>query len=617
MFALDLFNNDHERRLNEGAVDNLEQRRIDDLAMKMDDLVARARTATTPEVKAALIKEFQKCKAERDSYYHVKDEGMFSPLGEETHEFKGAHGKLDVERTPGKTVVRRKEYPGADDTRTDKFPNSRLRGKGSTSQGSSGSSSLNTTPSGAYRKMPRLDHDANDISNYEVDEAGIPGNVPADKIPGKEDLLKGRGRSYYEDQQKNAEVTDPAQDRLLTKARREYPKARTDAEALAMKILGKEQDDVDRLDRVNDREDRMIDRLSNLEQNLQHQIDQLKTSAELDEGRMGEIDAMRQDLERMNDRQFYTAYGISKAAFQQKYRALLKPALDEHGGGIGPKQHWQDLMQENKLAVGDPIVVTGPNEFEGKTGEIDEFAPSGTFVIVNLYNHGKHSMHLSDIAYNEYADQEQDEEDDWYDDQEDTMEGFQDFNKVEPYAVCLAGKPVKKFDYYEQARKFHDNWKQKLYREGNKEKADKITLMPLNLDEAMNVNDLLSKATKDANKDFKKAKSGKLKASGDFTKGDHWQGAKPGDYGYTGYQGHGMPKDNPKKKKGVAEGIDHPYDRGLEDGLAGKEYNDSMYSSYEDKESYRRGRIVAKQQAKKGLAEQTTAGEAQVFERDY
>lgn len=62
-------------------------------------------------------------------------------------------------------------------------------------------------------------------------------------------------------------------------------------------------------------------------------------------------------------------------------------------------------------------------------------------------------------------------------------EGWQDFNKVEPYAVCLAGKPVKKFDYYEDARRFHDNWKKKLYREGNQAKADKITLMPLNLDE--------------------------------------------------------------------------------------------------------------------------------------
>jgi hypothetical protein len=65
----------------------------------------------------------------------------------------------------------------------------------------------------------------------------------------------------------------------------------------------------------------------------------------------------------------------------------------------------------------------------------------------------------------------------------DLEEGFQDFNKVEPYAVCLAGKPVKKFDYYEDARRFHDNWKKKLYREGDKAKADKITLMPLNLDE--------------------------------------------------------------------------------------------------------------------------------------
>jgi hypothetical protein len=63
-------------------------------------------------------------------------------------------------------------------------------------------------------------------------------------------------------------------------------------------------------------------------------------------------------------------------------------------------------------------------------------------------------------------------------------EGFQDFNRVEPYAVCLAGKPVKQFDYYEDARRFHDNWKKKLYNQGDKAKADKITLMPLNLDEA-------------------------------------------------------------------------------------------------------------------------------------
>ena len=90
MFALDLFNNDHERRLQEGAVDNLEARRIDDLAMKMDDLVARAKTATTPEVKQALMKEFQKCKAERESYFKIKDECMgYGGLVGETEQEKG------------------------------------------------------------------------------------------------------------------------------------------------------------------------------------------------------------------------------------------------------------------------------------------------------------------------------------------------------------------------------------------------------------------------------------------------------------------------------------------------------------------------------------------------
>lgn len=65
-------------------------------------------------------------------------------------------------------------------------------------------------------------------------------------------------------------------------------------------------------------------------------------------------------------------------------------------------------LDEDRLSVGDPVVVVGANEFEGKTGEITEFSPSGKFVVVNLYNHGEHSMHLSDIKYNEYADDEDD-----------------------------------------------------------------------------------------------------------------------------------------------------------------------------------------------------------------
>ena len=71
----------------------------------------------------------------------------------------------------------------------------------------------------------------------------------------------------------------------------------------------------------------------------------------------------------------------------------------------------ESLEEDQRLHPGDPIIVTAPNEFEGKTGEIYDFSPSGSFVIVDLYNHGKHSMHLSDVAYNDHADQE----DDWYD----------------------------------------------------------------------------------------------------------------------------------------------------------------------------------------------------------
>ena len=362
MFALDLFNNDHERRLAEGAVDTLEQRRIDDLAMKMDELVARAKTATTPEAKQALMKEFQKCKDERDSYYHVKEGGI--------------PGNVPAEKIPGKEDL--------------------LKGKGR--------------------------------SYYE--EGGIPGSVPTEKIPGKEDLLKGKGRSYYEaDQKKNSE--DPKLARLKTRARHEHPQAATDDEALALHILDKEQSDVNQLHHDNEREDRMIARLDDLEKNLQQQINQLV------QGQNDYVDE------------------------------------DQGAGQVAAK------------AADDAVV--------------------------------------------------------------DTMdEGFQDFNKVEPYYVCIGGKPWKKFDYYEDARRAHDNLKKKWYKEGNP-KYDTVTLMPV-MDEAISKKDLLGKLAKDLNTPFKKAKAGKLKSNGkDFTKGDHWTGPDKDDPSYTRNFGHGYP-DTPSNR---------------------------------------------------------------------
>jgi hypothetical protein len=359
MFVLDLFNTDHERRIAEGAVDQLEQRRIDDLAMKMDELVARAKDPAykkNPAALAALMKEFQKCKAERDSYYMIRNEEL---SGEE---FNQRMSQLGKDASAGITQSMNKQSDARiaalrNPTKEKSFMQQvgdkqigMVKGawKGLTNPGSLGEAKadynfnaedlkrlerirdlatlktqaleLISRPSAKPMKPEKVEWFKNALEKMnsplkviklmydlllsgeghavvgskssmnpnsyrqrfgeeETAEAGIPGNVPVEKIPGKEDLLKGRGRTYYEDQKKNSE------------------------------------------------------------------------------------------------------------------------------------------LEEARLAVGDPITVTAPNEFEGKTGEIQELSPSGKFVVVDLYNHGKHSMHLSDVEYNQYSDDENN--DDWYDDIDD------------------------------------------------------------------------------------------------------------------------------------------------------------------------------------------------------
>ena len=76
--------------------------------------------------------------------------------------------------------------------------------------------------------------------------------------------------------------------------------------------------------------------------------------------------------------------------------------------------------------------------------------------------------------------------------------------------------------------------------------------------EALSKTDLLKQVSAELNNpEFRKKPVDPTKS---FTRGDHWQGAKPGDYGYTGYQGHGMPTDRAEreriradKKKGLPE----------------------------------------------------------------
>ena len=65
--------------------------------------------------------------------------------------------------------------------------------------------------------------------------------------------------------------------------------------------------------------------------------------------------------------------------------------------------------------------------------------------------------------------------------------------------------------------------------------------------EALSKTDLLKQVSAKLNDPkFRKKPADPTKS---FTRGDHWQGAKPGDYGYTGYQGHGMPTDRAERAR--------------------------------------------------------------------
>lgn len=83
------------------------------------------------------------------------------------------------------------------------------------------------------------------------------------------------------------------------------------------------------------------------------------------------------------------------------------------------------------LNIGDPVIVTGNVQFNGATGEIDGYGKDNRFVIVNLYNHGKHSFHSSDISYNDYADSD-DEEARMYDNDPDARNWSMDEADEEP-----------------------------------------------------------------------------------------------------------------------------------------------------------------------------------------
>lgn len=123
------------------------------------------------------------------------------------------------------------------------------------------------------------------------------------------------------------------------------------------------------------------------------------------------------------------AEGSELKQAKRKYNQAAKDAnLDQVGAGKKIDTMKKSLRQKDvdnkkqdvnesaeELSVGDPVIISGQGiEFEGKTGDIDSFGDMKRFVVVNLYNHGKHSFHSSDVSYNDYADREDDLDEDLY-----------------------------------------------------------------------------------------------------------------------------------------------------------------------------------------------------------
>jgi hypothetical protein len=668
MLSLDLFNTKYERELQEGAVDDLEARRIDILNDRMQDLLGRAKEPNyknNPAALAGLKREFQKVKDERDSYYKVREGSV----------------------TPTATGLRHQANPGTyGGYEPEADPLARLDKK-----------SVNRADKAMGVKF---DREKKYQGGLDVDEAGIPGNVPTEKIPGKEDLLKGKGRSYYEDQKKNSEAvsehgggigprqhwqelmpeqTNPEDDDWYddeenqeTELRSgDYVRDTQDGEY--GEVFRMQGDPYERRVRILDRDGRgwyiepsRLTRVDPTDPDVQRYFGKQR-QRDMDEaivasGPSQPLDdrAVRKlvwDTMKINADSGDQAIQRALAVLAKKPQSRMVQDLQDKFQSLADRLS-QGVAEARRVKGGDYQLKLVDKQSDDDT-DLDDVVMDYYF---DVYQNGqKIGTAEGDSYYGELVVKPEF-------DRQFKLSSFHDkdhplmqqFEKIENGVAESATAPIivpKRKKKAKPEPKFHIPYSASDYVPPAVQIARDEAAKKKNVKEA-GVSDETVKQLQGL---FKQAKAGKLKSDGkDFTKGDHWQGAKPGDYGYTGYQGHGMPKDNPKKKKGVAEGenqeytvrvvdeegsgytvkvtatseqgalhkaivkvrnsgarpehariirqgvaegIDHPYDRGLEDGLAGKEYNDSMYSSYEDKESYRRGRIVAKQQVKKGVAE--------------
>jgi hypothetical protein len=502
MLSIDLFDSKYERKLHEGGVDDLEARRIDILNDRMQDLLNRAKESNyknNPAALSALKKQFQQVKDERDSYYKVR-------------------------------------------------------------------------------------------------EAGIPGNVPTEKIPGKEDLLKGRGRSYYEaNQKKNSEQVDEyismGSDKNYVEAEpyknyriyvRKKPFGTTGmytahTEIDRKEFMGKGSSQEEAVQAIQDRIDFVLnaqkkvtgsstidfnvkfatDLLADPRQTFYAKLENINGEPKLviagsdiasdpellaagdfkrsalrnqvdDSGRAtplpgipltakglrsgdwianGRYTVGKETLDQDGNRVFDLTYHSTAHTKSDKLR-LNQPAftlgtareVDEHGGGIGPRQHWQDLMPEQmnpedyededededlRLRSGDYVRDT----MDGESGEIFRMQGDPYERRVRILDRDGKGWYIEPSRLTRVDPQDPDVQRYFGKQrQRDMDEGWSDAMVARrtggprtPYAVYVKGRKWKDFENEDLARAVMDKLKAKFKADGRD--PETITIAPTDYDQ--------------------------------------------------------------------------------------------------------------------------------------
>ena len=114
MLSLDLFDSKYERELREGAVDDLEYRRMNDLREKMEYLMQAYKKADTDEMRQAIMARYNEYKTEREGYMKVREQQVPSkqdPFAYVKPEPKGIGDIQDPKQKMAQLTQRSKKGP--------------------------------------------------------------------------------------------------------------------------------------------------------------------------------------------------------------------------------------------------------------------------------------------------------------------------------------------------------------------------------------------------------------------------------------------------------------------------------------------------------------------------